>query len=468
MLHAFSDANNGQEMWAFIPPDLLPKLVNIVQGTSHQYYVDSSPEVYVYNEDGSGVINPANGDRVILIFGEREGGTSYTALDVTNPTDPQYLWRIDDSNANSTTYNFPAATTVISELGQSWSEPQVGEVKVNATDTGTWVAFIGGGYSSATPSTSTTVGGLGRGLFIVNVLTGALVKHYMYTDNTTYSVLSNMQWCIPSTVLAADTTFDGFIKRVYVGDTDGQMWRFGNQNGTEDGNIANWTPRRLFQGASGTMIYYPPDLVLQPGYAYLYFGTGDRMNPMTIESYIDRFYAVKDENWTDTVFQSSFGGVLTEANLVNVTSDILQVTGTSQSTLSSTLSQLNTEYGWFIELPNSGEKVLSSPVVISGDVIFTTFTPNTAICSYGGTARVYAVDYLHAEAVWNLSGKDSSGLQPQDRSQVIGNGIPTEPVVTIGSNGIARVYVASGGAVVLLGQSPGNEGFNLTSWREVF
>jgi type IV pilus assembly protein PilY1 len=470
MLHAINDTD-GTERWAFIPPDLLPKLKNIVEGTSHQYYVDSSPEAYIYNKDGTGVINPANGDKVIVIFGEREGGTSYTALDVTNPNDPQYLWRIDDANATVT--GIPNPTTVISELGQSWSEPQIGQVKTSSTDTGTMVAFIGGGYSSATPSTSTTVGGLGRGLFIVNVLTGALVEHYTYSDKTTYSVLTNMTYSIPSTTLAVDTTFDGYIKRVYVGDLGGQMWRFGNQNGTEDGNVANWTPRRLFQGASGTMIYYPPDLVLQPGYAYFYFGTGDRMNPMTIESYIDRLYAVKDENWTDAAFNSSFGGVLTEANLVDVTSDTLQVTGTSQSTINSIQSQLNTEYGWFIQLSNSGtndgEKVLAPPVVISGDCIFTTFTPNTAVCSYGGTASIYAVNYLNGESVWNLDTTNKTGvLGKSDRSEVVGTGIPTEPVIVIGTNGIARVYVASGGAVVLMNQSPGNEGFNFTSWRELF
>jgi type IV pilus assembly protein PilY1 len=453
MLHALNDSD-GTEKWAFIPPDLLPKLNNMIVGSGHQYYIDGSPKAYIKDVNHNGIIE--SGDQVIIIFGEREGGTSYTALDVTDPNDPQYLWRIDNNTTDSTNYGFPAPTTVISELGQSWSEPEIGKVKVGTTDT--IVAIIGGGYSSDNSK--------GRGLFLINLLTGALVKHYTIADSGTYSVLGNMTSCIPSTVLAVDTTYDGYINRVYVGDTGHQMWRFGNQAGAENGNVNNWTPRRLFQGNSGTKIFYPPDLVLEPGYAYLYFGTGDRMNPMTTST-IDRFYAVKDKNETDAAFQTRVGGVLTESNLVDVTADLLQNPSTSQSTIDSIQTQLSNGDGWYIIMENSGEKVLSPPVAIYGDVIFTTFAPNITVCSSGGDARVYAVNYLTAEAIWELDATNT-GLQKTDRSQVIGTGIPTEPVVVIGEDGIARVYVAVGGKIVLINFSPGNVGFILDSWREVF
>jgi type IV pilus assembly protein PilY1 len=461
MLHALDDSN-GQEKWAFIPPDLLPKLNNMIVGTSHQYYCDSSPMAYINDANHDGKIKASDGDQVIVIFGEREGGTSYCALDVTDPNDPKYLWRIDNANPTIAGIPYPlttfGATGVISELGQTWSEPEIGKVKVGTTDTA--VAFIGGGYS--TDNTK------GRGFFIINVLTGALVRHYTIADAGTYSVLGNMTSCIPSTVLAVDTTFDGYINRVYVGGTGSQMWRFANQAGAEDNNVNNWTPRRLFQGNSGAKIFYPPDLVLQPGYAYLYFGTGDRMNPMYISSpNVDRFYAVKDKNETDADFQSRVGGVLTESNLVDVTQDLLQDPGTSETTKNSIRTSLTNGDGWYISMENSGEKVLAPPVVIYGQVIFTSFAPNATVCSSGGDARIYAADYLTAQAVWDLDATNT-GLQKDDRSQIIGNGIPTEPVIVIGDDGIARVYVAVGGKIVLMNNSPGNVGFILNSWREVF
>jgi type IV pilus assembly protein PilY1 len=117
MLHAVKDSivnssgtetNYGEEAWSFIPPDLLPNLKNIVEGTSHQYYVDSSPKVYFKDDNKDGIID--TGDQVILVCGERKGGYSYFALDITNPDSPQYLWRID----NVTSTIIPAPTTITS------------------------------------------------------------------------------------------------------------------------------------------------------------------------------------------------------------------------------------------------------------------------------------------------------------------------------------------------------------------
>jgi type IV pilus assembly protein PilY1 len=94
MLHAVLD-QDGTEAWAFIPPDQLNRLKYMVEGISHQYYVDSSPKVYFYDVGNDGVIDKSEGDQVILVCGERKGGTSYFALDVTEPLIPLYMWRID-------------------------------------------------------------------------------------------------------------------------------------------------------------------------------------------------------------------------------------------------------------------------------------------------------------------------------------------------------------------------------------
>jgi len=471
MLHAINDTD-GTERWAFIPPDLLPELKNMVESTvpGHQYYVDGSVKVYIKDVNHNGYIEDAQGDKAIIVFGERGGGTSYTALDVTNPNDPQYLWRVD--NANSTITGIPNPTTILSQLGQSWSEPEIGKVKAGANEG--IVAIIGGGYSSDNTK--------GKGLMLINLLTGALgqagtlVKQFTYEDDrVAYPVLDNMTACIPSTVLAVDTNYDDYIDRVYAGDLNGQMWRFGNQAGQEDGNVNNWTPRRLFQGNSGTKIFYPPDLVLEPGYAYIYFGTGDRNDPMDIPSpdpQINRFYAVKDKNETDAAFQTRLNpvGVLTESNLVDLTGDLLQVPGTPQATIEQIQSDLASGDGWFIIMDHDGEKVLAPPVVIFGIALFTTFTPLSTPCSYGGDGRIYAVDYLNATAVADFD-TTNEGLQKSDQSKVLGPGIPTEAVVIIGEDGKAHVVVAVGGKIILIEELEGlfpSTGFTVQSWREQF
>ena len=137
MLHAVYDeeghVDNGKELWAFIPPDQLPRLKLILEGTGHQYFVDSSPKAFINDVDEDGVIEA--GDQVILICGVRGGGSSYFALDITDYNNPQLLWTIDPSQAD------------FAELGETWSEPQFGVVETTADSDGVDVFFIGGGYS---------------------------------------------------------------------------------------------------------------------------------------------------------------------------------------------------------------------------------------------------------------------------------------------------------------------------------
>jgi type IV pilus assembly protein PilY1 len=90
-----NETNLGTEAWAFIPPDQLHRLKLMLEGLSHPYYIDSSPKIYFQDVDQDGRIDTADGDKVILVCGERKGGTSYFALNVTNPLMPKFLWRID-------------------------------------------------------------------------------------------------------------------------------------------------------------------------------------------------------------------------------------------------------------------------------------------------------------------------------------------------------------------------------------
>src|SRR6185369_1564754 len=95
-------------------------------------------------------------------------------------------------------------------------------------------------------------------------------------------------------------------------------------------------------------IYYPPDVVRDRGFLNVFFGTGDRSNPLQT-TVVDRMYSVKDDG----------GSNKTETDLIDVTNTVEQNGSTAESTLKSTLK---TSSGWFIKLDqNAGEKVLSSP-----------------------------------------------------------------------------------------------------------
>jgi len=446
MLHCINDGN-GSEEWGFVPPDALPRLKLFEEGTSHPYFVDGSVKLYQVR-DSSGVIT-----RAIIIFGQRAGGDNYYALDVTNPTAPQFLWRINSSSSG------------FSELGQSWSEPLI--AKVNKNDTNGVPAvrdalIFGAGFDPAQANTkAVATAAKGRGVFIVDLMTGALISSFQYTAS------NGMNYAIPSTVAALDMDFNGIADRIYVGDLGGNLWRIGKSPNSADANdvqkdinlIDNWGIRKLFasnpgaDSSSGRKIFYQPEIALQLGFNYIYFSTGDRDNPRSTDA-VDRLYGVKDTNPDQSVFAT-----LTESSLTNQTG----VVSTSTAPL--------TTKGWYIRLiAGAGEKSLAAPVLFNKYVLFDSFLPNNALCDIGGGAKLYAVGYRN-------------GLYSR---YALGNGIPTEPVLVVRPTGTTAFVGAGGGVVDLKNSTAENSGegaanempidnvFNFVtgiipiSWREVF
>ncbi|MCU0558817.1 MAG: PilC/PilY family type IV pilus protein [Desulfobacterales bacterium] len=428
MLHAVYDesiaANStsavhyGTEAWAFIPPDLLPRLKAVIEGGSHPYYVDASPKVYFMDINQNGLIDP--GDRVVLVCGERKGGSSYFALDITDPDNPHFLWRIAPDSSGPV-----APSLVIPELGQSWSEPQFGVVKTSDLDTvGTPVFFIGGGFS---PDNSS-----GRAVLAISVFSGAAVRVFKNDGS-----LLGMNFAIPSSVALFDANDNGFVDKVYVGDLGGRLWRFGKFTTSAnvslpfpdcDENIMNWEARILFSadGSFPRKFFYPPALTLEKGYDLLFIGSGDREDPCS-PSASDRFYVIRDRHETVS---------LTEADLVDVT---------SASTTPPCLDDLaadadgngRRDQGWFLQL-GPGEKVLSESLVFFKTVYLTTLQPNSDPCVPGGYAHLYALHYKTAAPVLDFN-NDAT----RDRSVAIGGGIPSRAVPVI-TDSLSKLLISVG------------------------
>jgi Tfp pilus tip-associated adhesin PilY1 len=202
-------------------------------------------------------------------------------------------------------------------------------------------------------------------------------------------------------------------------------------------------------------------MVLEKGYAYLYFGTGNREDPMSLSG-TNRLYALKDKNVIGSYT------TLTDSDLVDLTADQLQDPAVSEEDKQDIRDLLATGNGWYITL-SSAEKVLAPVTVFSGMVIFTTFTPVDTLanpCSYGGDARLYIVDYLTAVAVMDFD--LDTDLDISDRSRQIGQGIPTEAVITISADGTAMAYVGAGGGIFSMELPSSSGNFNVGSWRELF
>jgi type IV pilus assembly protein PilY1 len=384
-LHAFRE-DNGQEVWAFIPPDLLGTLKDVsAPAGPHSFFVDSSPI--------AADIKIGSNWRTIVVFGLRRGGNHYYALDITDTTNPLYLWSFTDS-----------------KMGETWSEPALARVKIGATEK--FVMFVGGGYDTGTNNNS------GKAVFAVDLETGAKVWEYYNnaSDDRQY-----MNFSIASNATVVDLNNDGFADRVYVGDVGGQLWKFD----ISPTATASWTGKRLFaatpsqQNPPPVGEYYPaqgfygaPALTFDSNNnLWVFIGSGDRNHPNNAAS--NRFYGIKDN--TDM----TNGTHRTESDLANVTS-----------------ADASDTDGWFFGLSSAAsEKVLAAANVFNKSVLFTTFAPtSTVTCdSGGGTAKLYAVQMQTGYASINFS--TGQALTTTDhsvgKSTSIGTGIGSLPVVVV-------------------------------------
>ncbi len=468
MLHAFLsgiystttkqyDSGTGEELFGYIPHTLLPSIREFLPGslTSHGYYVDSSPRVAdVWIDASNDGVKQSSEWRSVLIGGLRKGGNGYFALDVTDPpadgsessTFPDVLWEYNNS----------------STLGESWSEPVIGKIKIQNTSWSStayptrdrWVAIFGGGVSLDNSANS---------LVVLDIATGTPLKTF-----TAASGIDNNIVASPTMLLDAS----GYIKFVYVADLDGSLYKFDfRATGLESTGYAEWGVKKIFQSSSSQPVYHRAEPgVVSESLRYLFFGTGNQETPVSEigSAGTGKFYAVKD---TDMYWPAT---PLTEAGLANLTGNL--TTGTAAPT----------DNGWLINLysipanantadnnTHSGEKVLSDPVVFYNYVYFTTFTPSTSDpCGGGGIARVYGINMINA----------TSGLDPLAERGETGTkvpyhvysgkpegGIPSSPSLSIYPSGQSSIFIGfSTGAITEVKIESPTTMKTIKSWKETF
>ncbi len=436
-----SGRDTGEEVWAFMPRNsMAAQKVLRANGTGmkHPYTLDGAPVAFVWDKNLDGNIVAGDGDRVFLYVGMRRGGKAYYALDVTNPESPQLMWIIEKDGD-------------FDELGYTFSNPRVGLVK-SSSGPRPAVMFAGGyDLNKDTRGSVGTDDSEGNAIYVVDAVTGDLIwkarrgsggagsdtfEHPRLTDS------------IPSTLTVADMDGDGFTDRMVVGDTGGNIWRA--DIGADD--PSNWklsllaSVGRHSSGSSGTItdrrFFHRPDLVPSKD-AYGLFdgvvvGSGNRANPLDSGGVTsDYMYMIKDRG---TAVGTGADTGLQHVDFGDVTSNCLQNGGTC------TVNLVN---GWRLNMEDSGEKILATPLTVTGKVFFTSYLPRggsaaTACAPSEGAGRLYAVALQDGTAVMNYDSSDDTSDDPDapnskaDRSvELISAGIPAE-VVSIPPNKILR------------------------------
>jgi len=450
------NATDGYEKWAFVPTEFFPKLKRIRDNqpaisaaNPRPYFADGSVGVYQLDVNNDGKLVAADGDKVYLYISMRRGGRMIYALDVTDPDQPKFMWKRDNTSPG------------YGELGQTWSEPKVRKIRASANP----VLIFGGGYDAAVddldPIPVGTTNTLGRGIFVVDGLTGNVIWQAGPSAPATLSAgevfqsVPAMTYAIPSDIAILDRNSDGYADRLYVGDMGGNVWRAD----INDASPANWTVNKfasLGYASSSTIgsrrkFLFSPDVVYSSDangpYDSVLIGSGDREHPFNgfgdsanplVNAVTNRYYMLKDRN---TGF--AFGGTtITETDLFDNTNNIVA---------SSSNTALAAAKGWYITLV-TGEKVISSSITLGSATFFNTNRPTPpapGVCGGNlGEAREYTVDFQTGGSIasFNLA----AGLPANARFQVHpGGGYQPSPVGAIVQLGGRLQQVLISGTSVL-------------------
>jgi type IV pilus assembly protein PilY1 len=452
MLHAFNAAT-GVEEWAFIPPSMLKTLK--LMPSAHTYYVDASPkisDVWIYS-DPTDTTKSADEWRTILICGLRKGGKQYFSLDITDTLNPVFLWEFPRSN--------DAAT--LAKVGESWSDPAIGKVKVEQGGElyERWVAFIGGGLDPN--ETKTVDASIGRAFFVIDIKTGEIIWEYSSDPSVNYPNTDQRKFTtfsFPAPPTAVDTDGNGYVDKVYIGDLGGQMWAFNvSFDATNKTSNSLWSAYRLTMPPASNAEKHP--VFYQPAVAFddyrkpwVYYGTGDRENPLDTTNPPEFFYAVEDDGLG--VYPRRENHELQEISSVN------------------TFTPDPTKKGWYMKLEHSSqfvEKVLARPAVFDNILYFTTFAfkGNTTSCSIEGDARLYMLYFQTGGGALNVDElTDLKGTPSSQRYTNIGQGVPSNPVISVNNKGVASIVIGTTNNQVFSKQAfSSRTGKSLLYWREV-
>ena len=397
------DARNGRETFAFFPQATLPlqnELRLNAPTTPHPYGIDGSPTAWVNDNDNDG-IQPADSEDFVRIYiGMRRGGRNYYALDVTDRDNPQILWQIE-GNTRSAQGDFR-------QLGQTWSRPIKTRIRLAGDTEPRDVLIFTGGYDPAQDDARRrTADRIGRGMYIVDAVTGALIWSGGKTGAQTWTEsFAAMDYSFPSTVAAIDIDRDGLLDMWFVADTGGQLWRFDVRNGAAAGDLvsggviadlgvasgANTAERnrRFFAAPSVALVRGPdgPELAVA-------IGSGFRPSPLATLAG-NRLFMLRQA----AVFSppSAYTPV-TEADLYDASGNALADDTLNDRQRRVQQVRLSESRGWYFDFPSVAEKALSSPLIVNnrGDsrIVFATYTPGAppanACNPAAGASRAYSV-----------------------------------------------------------------------------
>lgn len=420
MMHGF-DTATGSELFGYVPNNIFDSLKYVIDPgfiDSHRYLVDGMARVVDSYYNGAW--------HSTLIGSTGAGGTAVFALDVTDPS---------NMDANSVLWEVSADTNP--NLGVSIPQPTIARMA-----NGKWVAIVANGYESA--------GHTARMTFI-DLETGVVIREL--DTKVGLIALSNGM----SSPTPVDVDSDRITDLVYAGDLYGNVWKIDvSSNDPADWDFAHSTtilflsiPEPLFTACRLALPLICDPLDRQPitgrievganptGGTILYFGTGTYYQTtdnivLPLSENAQSFYGIYDENLGNDSDQVGNISQLTEQTvLIN---DLYNNDRGGNIRITSDLDVPLADRGWFIRLPNAGERQVSKAALRKGRVVFTTVVPSLDPCIAGGSSYLMELDAV--------TGGRFSGKAPFDTND---DGLVNDDdKVTVEIDGLDTVVTVSG------------------------
>ncbi|KOR30307.1 hypothetical protein TI04_06385 [Achromatium sp. WMS2] len=460
MLHGFdaspSGTTAGKEIMAYIPNAVYSKFVDFAKPSyDHQYFVDGSPTV--------GDAYFGNAWHSVLVGTTGAGAKAVFAIDVTDPASfsgGNVLWEVSNTSsptASDVTTNTSTKRGFTSNLGYT-----IGQASVVRMYDGSWVALVANGFYSLDNRAI---------LYILDIHDGHIIRAIEATNSSEDDFTSTNGLATP---FPADINGDAIVDYIYAGDLRGNMWKFD----VTSTNSADWAVAKsgapLYTACDQNMTLPCSEAHRQPITTRPYVGPSLSPNSFMVYFGTGKYFEDSDNNF-DSPQTQTFYGILDNADVAvpssgtktrdslagqSVTDTITSPSGAYQLRLTSNNSCVHD--GWYMDLPTSGERMVSFPLLRDqkvpekGRIIFTTLIPirstDVGSCSVAsnGTGWLMELSAMCGipvnPAAWDIN---NDGII--DSSDLIGNvspsgvkssvGIPTTPGVVELDNTREKKYV---------------------------
>jgi Tfp pilus tip-associated adhesin PilY1 len=537
------DLGTGREIFAYAPrPAMGSKMPNLLNFPPlPQYFVDGSMKAAdVFIDPANDGVTPNPTDRVwrtVLVGALRQGGAGLYALDVTQPDDivttagpnfgdiagnkdaspgcltgagascsagaaanrkyPEIMWEFTDAGGLDCS-DTCTATPVAPVLGETWSRPVVGRIRI-ITDPGPpavyedrYVALFGGGFDPSFTAGDNVAAKLpkGRAFYIVDVETGQLL--YKTTegvagDGGTGTSPAPVPFApMPAPPGVIDYDDDGYMDIAYIGDVNGNMWRIDlTPNGPlgrgvlVSGELSGYQPYMLYNGCGTALgtgpcvgqqpIFFEPAVVFMGGSVNpptlgVAFGTGNRADLARPNISTAGFFDLLDSGQTDRTMIRTGS---TTADRIALR-DITPLTGQGPcpspfDPASCVNANGDRAPGFVLDFGSANEKTTSSVFSTQGYLSLVTFTTDSVSpCATNGSSYRYFFFFLTGTGYYGRTGTYA------DFRQSLGEGIATLGQSTNNQGDVNNTILISGNKDYDVGGETlkGTVRTIITNWKE--